>query len=375
MRILIDARYLDGTFSGIATYSTQLLLHLARIDQANEYVVLVRPGYRSPPDLGENFRFVTYAPKPVSLATLFRLGSYVDDLGVDLLHSLFPLAPLGMKTPLMVTLHDLQPLVDPDFSGRRPLPLRLGYRLFYRTMYPAVMNRAKWVATVSYTTRDNALAQYPWLRGKVLVVPSGLEKSAFDPPAVSAADIEARHGVRRPYVLYVGSTRPNKNLPNMISGFASYRRRSGDKATEFVLVVKRDRFYRDVRRRLKIEGVQDHVRVLNQVSEGDRHALVCRASLFLFATRHEGFGFPALEAMAAGVPVVAGESGALPEICGDAAWFVDPDDPESIADGMIKLLGDPGEYAMLAERGRRRAEVFDWEAAARQVRDIYQLLF
>lgn len=154
MKIVLDARYLDGTFSGIGTYSEQLIEHLALVDTTNQYYVIVRPGYEGELKVGPNFQLLSYRPKPVSFATLFNLADFVDSLRADVMHSFFPIVPVNLRTPLIVTLHDLQPFVDPDFSANRMFFSQWAYNRFYRAIYPAAFRRAKWILPVSYHTRD-----------------------------------------------------------------------------------------------------------------------------------------------------------------------------------------------------------------------------
>jgi glycosyltransferase involved in cell wall biosynthesis len=375
MRIVIDARYLDGTYTGIATYSRMLVEHLARVDQDNEYIVLVRPGFTSRLDLGDNFRLHNYAPRPVSIATMLALGRLVDSFQPDLLHSFFPIAPLTSKTPVMVTVHDMQPFVDPDFSARRIRPVQWAYNAFYRHVYPASLRRAKWALCDSYYTRDIVNELLPDLRAKLMVLTPGLDPDYIQPWQGDPEPVLHRLRLQGPYVLYYGSTRPNKNLPNQTRGFARYLSRTGDTTTTMVLVLRRDRFFHDLQRVIRAEGIEDRVRIIDPLAEDDHRAVLARASAFLFATKYEGFGFPALEAMAAGVPVLAGLSGALPEVCADAAEFANPDDPDSIATALAKLLCDTEHRFVLITRGRARATQFSWQEVAQSLRDIYNLLF
>jgi len=374
MKILIDARYLDGSFSGIGTYSQNLIENLSRVDSENEYYVLVRPGFGAGLTVGPNFRMISYSPKPVSVATLAALGNYIDSLRVDLVHSLFPLAPLAMRTPLMVTIHDLQPFVDPEFSARRMPWIQLAYRMFYGYAYPAVLKRAKWIISVSYHTQDLVKEFFPAEIPKLIVINSGLDKSLFEPPERDPREVQKRYQLQRPYLLYYGSTRPNKNLLNIVRGFDLLIRQAEEEDTDLLLIVKKDRFYRDVERVIKNLDRESRVRVLDQIPPADQRAILGSARVFLFPTKYEGFGFPALEAMAAGVPVIAGRSGALPEICGNAAEFVNPDEPEDIAAALIRILGSASLREDLIARGHARAHQFDWREAAERVRDIYRLL-
>lgn len=374
-RILLDARYLDGSFSGIGTYSRQVIEHLSAIDQETQYYVLVHPGLKDPLAVGKNFEVLSHRARPVSVPTLTSLGRLMDALRLDVVHSLFPLAPLRLRTPLAVTLHDLQPLVDPDFSARRIPFIKNAYNMFYRTVYPAVMEKAKWVFCVSYYTRDLTAELFPELIPRLVVVPSGLDARYFNPPSVSVEEVRRQFNISRPYLLYYGSTRPNKNLPRTLRAFAQYLRASDDHEIELVFVLKRDRFFKEIRHVLRIEQLADRVRFLDQVPPEHVRALLAGARAFLFASKHEGFGFPSLEAMAAGVPVLAGRSGALPEICGNAAEFVDPDSTDDMAKGIERLLTDEPRRQELIERGKVRARQFDWKETAERLHSLYQLLF
>ena len=375
MRILIDARYLDGTYTGIGTYSLNLIENLARLDRENFYYILVRPEFNGTLTLGQNFQLVAYPRKPVSFATLTRLGTYVDSLKVDLMHSTFPIAPVFMKTRLAVTVHDLQPFVDPEFSARRTLLAQSAYNFFYRTVYPATFKHSKWIINVSYHTRDMVAEYFPDQVPKLVVVPSGLDKVHFDPPKNDPAETLHEFRLEKPYLLYYGSTRPNKNLANLVRGFAAYTREFMDNETELVFILKKDRFFRDVERVIRQEKVKSRVRVLDQVTPTAQKAILSRARIFLFATKYEGFGFPALEAMANGVPVIAGRSGALPEVCGRGAEYVSPDNPDEIAWAIQVLLKDDFRREELIKTGVDHARLFDWKEAAERVRDIYKLLF
>jgi glycosyltransferase involved in cell wall biosynthesis len=377
MHIAIDARYLDGTFSGIGTYSKCLLEALAVADQKGRYSVVVREGFDQPLALGPNFTLLSEDSAPISARTLVGLGRTLERLHPDAVHSLHPLAPLDCRVPQLVTVHDFQPFLDPEFSAGRIKPLEWAYQGFYRWAYPACLRRAQWILCVSQTTRDDIAALLPSLIPKLIVVRSGISPEHFDPPEASVIDhVRRQHSLRKPYGVYYGSTRPNKNLVALVEAFARFRkecpRESAD--LQIVLIVKRDRFFRAVEKAIRALRLEQDVRVMPQVSEGEKRAIVAGARALLFPTKYEGFGFPVLEAMAMGVPVLASTSGALPEVCGDAALLVDPFRVESIAEGMTAVLTERRTRERLKAAGPLRARQFRWSDTAEIVRDIYHLL-
>lgn len=378
MRILIDARYLDGSYSGIATYSRCLVEHLARLDQENEYLVVVRPGFSMNLQVGDNFEFLSYRPRPISLQSYLRFDDYVKEIQPDIVHSLAPHIPVFHHGPVMVTVHDLQPFVDPDFSAKRPRPLRAVYNLFYRWAYPTTMAKAKWIVCDSQATRDDVARLIPAVIPKLIVVRPGLEAR---PEKISPERTEAirnKLGISERFFLYFGSTRPNKNLPNLVKAFARFLRENDHEGEEprLVLVVRKDRFFRDVSRAISSRKLQDRVTVVDPLPRAEQFALLSGALGFVFPSKYEGFGFPPLEAMQAGVPVLAGRSGALPEILGeDAALLVDPEDVDDIAQGLGILASDGERRQALIEAGQAQIERFDWQECAGQIHDIYRLLF
>ncbi|MDK2971866.1 MAG: hypothetical protein PWP23_1621 [Candidatus Sumerlaeota bacterium] len=377
-RIVIDARYLDGTYSGIATYSRCLIEGLARIDQENEYYVVVRPGFREKIQTGTNFEFLTYRPKPISFQSYFGFHEYLEEIQPDILHSLAPHAPVFWNGPTVVTVHDLQPFLDPDFSARRARLIRAAYSLFYRWAYPATIAKSKWVLCDSYATRDDVVELLPGSLPRLIVVVPGLEPVPGGmPPEPRIQAIRAKINLQGRYFLYYGSTRPNKNIPNLVKAFARACRDMEGDADELklVLVLRRDRFYRDIARAINSRKLQNRVIVIDPLAYEERQALLAGALAFVFPTKFEGFGFPPLEAMQLDVPVMGGLSGALPEVLGDAAHFVDPDNLDDIARGLRQLALDDELRQRLIENGRRQVTRFDWDECAGKTRDIYELLF
>ena len=377
-RILIDARYLDGTFSGIGTYSRHLIENLSRVDQENQYFVVVRPDFRENLSLGNNFEVLSYRPKPISVQSYFRFQEYVRDLSPDLVHSLAPHAPILWDGPVVVTVHDLQPFVDPDFSARRSKIIQGGYNIFYKWAYPTVFAKAKWIICDSHATRDDVARIMPRVVPKLIVIHPGLAPPGCDPPTQGQIDaIRAKCQIKGRYFLYYGSTRPNKNLPRLIKAFGRLIR-TGDEAyqdLQLVLVLKRDRFFRDITRAINSAKVRDHVLVLDPLVREEKQALLAGALAFTFPTKYEGFGFPPLEAMQARVAVLAGDSGSLPEVVEDAALLVNTDSIDEISEGLRRLATDEDLRKRLIALGDEQWPRFEWPECARLVRDVYRLLF
>jgi len=375
MRIAIDARYLTRQYSGIGMYSERLLEHLALQDRESEYFCLVQPDYSRPLALGENFHLIRYNARPLSMKTLFSVHRVLKRIRPDFFHCLFPIMPVFYRDKLLVTVHDLQPLMMREWTGRRFLPVKKMYDLFYRWIYPHTFNRSSWIIAVSQATKDALGDLMPELMDKTIVVHSGLDPEACEPPNPNTFDsLRKRHDIPERFLLYIGSSRPNKNVPNMLRAFSLLLERRGGEAIGFVLVLTRDRFLADITHTIRELGLESSIRILNPVSQAEKYALYHNAEIYFFATKLEGFGFPVLESQAQGTPVVASYSQSLPEVAGDAALLVDPDSPDEMARALERLLSDQTLRNELVERGKRNAAGFSWENTAAKVLEIYHHL-
>ncbi|HOE63147.1 MAG TPA: glycosyltransferase family 1 protein [Candidatus Sumerlaeota bacterium] len=377
MKIAIDARYLTRQYSGIGAYSERLLEALALQDKTNEYFCFIQPDYTRPINLRENFHIIRYGAPPLSTKTIFWLHRALRKIRPDFLHSLFPVFPVFYKGKLLVTVHDLQPLLMKEWTGgKRPFPISALYEIFYRWMYPYTFQRANWLIAVSHSTKDALSNLMPALAEKTIVVHSGVEPDAAESPDPDIMDaLRKRYSLPERYILFVGSTRPNKNVPAMLRAFDLFLK-MGEESRDigFVMVLTKDRFITDITQIIRQKKLQPHIRILEPVNQAEKRALYHHALLLFFATKLEGFGFPVLEAQAQGTPVVASQNDSLPEISGDSALLVDPDDEKVMAEALWNAVYDKKLRAELIERGKSNTARFSWEKTARQMLEIYNHL-
>ena len=380
MRIGIDARYLNGEYSGIACYSQNLLQALSAIDQENEYEIFIHPGYRKPLRLGENFKVRQFPARPVSLATMWKFGKVLNKLNLDLLHSHFPLAPVTFDGPLLVTVHDLQALTVPEFTARRNWLKEKAYNAFYHWAYPLTIKRANYVITDSKSTRTDVAHFFPRKLEETIVIHPGLEDFFWEEPELEEQTV-GKFSLPEDYVLYLGSTRPNKNLPRMIRAFAMLLRQAQEHPgtlldrLNLVLVVHADRLFRECRQLIRKLKIQEQVKIFHDISEAEKRVFYRRCRALYFVTKHEGFGFPLLEAQACGAPVLASNHAALPEIAGDSALIVDPDSTKEIAEGLKRILLDEELRPQLIAAGRENAAQFKWARSSRRLLEIFNHLY
>jgi glycosyltransferase involved in cell wall biosynthesis len=354
VKIGIDARN-DGT--GVGRYTFSLIRELAKIDGENEYVLFLngeRFAAYAPP--GPNFRTVEAAIPWFTVREQLQLPRLVARERLDLVHYPHLTVPLLSRTPFVVTVHDLNYL-DADATPTGAA-LRAGYRVEL-----AKARRARRLIAVSEHTRDAVVR-----RLRVDPARTAVTYEAADAPAVEPdpATLE-RYGLDRPYLLYVGSAYPYKNLARLIEGFA----RLGG-GYRLVLAGDQEGFGPALREHAEAAGVAGRVVFTGPVSEAELAALYRGALAYAFVSLSEGFGLPGLEAMAAGVPVIAATAGSLPEVYGDAAHYCDPLDVQSIATALAEVASDERLRNGLVARGRKRVGEFSWARTAEQTLTVYR---
>jgi glycosyltransferase involved in cell wall biosynthesis len=294
---------------------------------------------------------------------------------IDLVHAPSVAVPPRSGAPLVVTVHDAAPALFPEtfpWHGR----------WFHLRGFEAAARRADLVITVSQTAAAEIAAHTTIPAGLVRVVPNGVDHIVARPDEVAA--VRSRYGLGdSPYVVWVGSFEPRKNVGVLADAFSRLVSRSADPADRagaagatrgdllLVLVgpagwVDDDLIASSVKDRLG-----SRLRRLGSVAYAELRALYAGAEVFAFPSRHEGFGLPVLEAMVQNTPVVAADIPALREVAGNAARFVACDDVDGWVDALESLLGDPAACAALAAAGQAQVAAFSWEKTVRATRAVY----
>ena len=293
-------------------------------------------------------------PRTALYEAWHRLGRPAVDRLVgrpDLVHASGGAVPVTAG-PLVATIHDLSWRHRPDWATRR------GRRLAESWLDDA--RRADRVVCPSEATRrDLAAARFD--EDRLTVVPLGVEPFEVDPDLPAA--LRASRGIDGPFVLWVGTLEPRKNLPVLAQ---AVQRIPG---VPLVVVGPTGwRFDPEV----ILGPLGDRAHLVGPVDEADKQAWYAAADVFCYPSLFEGFGLPVAEAMARGTPVVTGAGTATEEVAAGAALVVDPADPVALADAIASVLADQGLSARLAEAGRRRAAELTWLAAARATADVYR---
>ncbi len=289
----------------------------------------------------------------------------------SLLHSLYFAAPLYSPIPVVVTVHDLIPLLLPGYHRSRASRM-------YALLMRSAVRRAHAILTVSDHAREEIVRVLRVPEDRVFVTPeaAGSEFACASNP-VREAEVRARYGLPERYFLYLGGAEKRKNLELLVRAWMAVAPDMANRDVRLVIVARfppPDTLYPDIPWLVRTMGPNAGIELLEQVDEADKPRVYRMALAFCFPSIYEGFGLPPLEAMAAGVPVIAADATSLPEVVGDAGILLDPHDRSAWAETMVRLVDSPLERTEWQRRGRLRASQFSWEETARRTAAVYRLV-
>ncbi len=357
MKIVIAAWHLRNFNVGLGRYARELIEALGRVDQANEYVVLV-PDTSAELTPRPNMRYRRVCVPLFKRRVWEQLAPLMGGT-CDILHFPYDSCVAWKRSKFVVTIHDLKPLVVGGKARRRNLNERIESLL--------VGNR--WsiidhIVTDSHWSERDILTHLPVGPDRVSVVYPGVETEHFCP----ALD-HMLGATSRPFVLCVAGDDPMKNVEALVDAFAGLPLsvRAGHELVLAGDVQKRA----GVRQRIAAHGLEGQVRFPGIIDDAALVLLYQQARLFVFPSRYEGFGLPVLEAMACGCPVISSNASSLPEVVGEAGLLVDPMDVASLSSAMTRVLTDPGLSGALRERGLAQAQRFSWDRTAREMVQVY----
>ena len=285
--------------------------------------------------------------------------------GCALLHLPADLGPIRGRFPLVLTVHDLAVL-------RFPQLFRPWHGRYTRFVLPRVARRARMVIAVSAATKQDVVELLGVPEERVRVIPNGLPPAVEPVPTDSkrAHSVRARYALPERFVLTVGSIEPRKNLRRLIEAIAVVAERPKGQDVALVHVGPAGWLSQDIPELVRAHG-NGRVRFLGHIPTADLAVLYCLARCCAYPSLWEGFGFPVLEAMASGCPVLTSRVSSLPEVAGDAALLVEPTSTDEIADGLTRLWTDDNLREQLVQRGIERAKQFSWKRAAMETAAVY----
>jgi glycosyltransferase involved in cell wall biosynthesis len=371
LHIAIDARRIRDF--GIGTYIRSLVHALSHIDRENRYTLISGEGdVRTLAGLPENFQAAVYSRKDSVALDHLTFPLFLRGIAPDLVHIPLNRVPLLLMRPYVVTVHDMANLLFEE--GRSGVRMQLRRYRFRRGLVRA----GRVIAVSEATKRDvqNLMGVSPERIRRVYNAPDPQFYQRGEHSPNENQRILERYQIQYPFLLYAGNVRRHKNIPRLVEAFAVLRGQLAEHAIykdlRLVLIGDTISQHPAVRQATIKSRVEPLVRFLGFVPFETLRCFYESAAVFVFPSRYEGFGLPPLEAMACGTPVVTSNVSALPEVVGDAAVLVNPENVFDIARGISEVLLDETLRAELIRRGRIQAARFSWERTAREVLDIYR---
>jgi glycosyltransferase involved in cell wall biosynthesis len=270
-----------------------------------------------------------------------------------------------LKSPYIVTVHDLIRFLDLNGHGSFIHRPNLRDRFYLSLDYKGIQ-KATHIIAVSHTTERDLVQHLGIPEERISVVYEGIDHQLFRP-------VERRL-VDYPYILYVGTEQPRKNLSGLLKAFSEMKHQDNFRDLKLVKVGGPGvpEFRKETLRIVGELGLSDDVIFTGYVADEDLPAYYSGAECFILPSFYEGFGFPPLEAMACSCPVIVSNTASLPEIVGEAALLVDPDNSSHIAGAIQAVLDDEGLRHKLVSRGFERASQFSWEKSAGETLEVYE---
>ncbi len=371
MKIGVDARVIKK-YPGLGRYCINILKGLSDIDIDNEYIVFTLiPEKLDFLHAHKNFRIVQADYPVLSYKTLYAFSRFINNYKPDTFLSTFQVAPLNVSCPMVMVLHDMMDLMYRDAFTHHNFIIRTGLNWFFKYTIPRSVNKASAIITVSESTKRDLLDYFGMNEKKVTAILEGVEEN-FKPVTDREVLLKVKDRYKLPdrFVLYLGSIKPYKNLHGVLEAFSKLSEIGLH--DDIKLIIGGLKHFSLDKFNAKIEklNIRDKVQRIGFIKEEDLPAVYSLAEVFLFPSIWEGFGLPALEAMACGVPVVTSNTSSLPEVVGDAGIKVDPHNIAEIAYNLNKLLQDPELRRGLSEKGIERARTFSWKKAAEETLEV-----
>ncbi len=371
MRVIVSGWFLSHTDTGSGQYLHALLRELpALATDIDLHLVAPLP---APQPSGWQLHVRAAGSHPLAKVRFeqVEIPRAARQLHADIVHIPYWAPPLRSPAPLVVTVHDIIPLLLPEHRGS--LPMRI-----YTALAAAATRGAAEVITDSRSSSRDIIARLQLPPERVHTVHLAAAEH-FAPAAgkTPADSLCAKHGLPECYALYLGGFQQRKNVRHLLAAW-TWARLGLPEGCQLVIAGRLPahadgRVFHDLPAIAVRHGIRESVRFIGAVGEADKPALYRGAACFVFPSSYEGFGLPPLEAMACGVPVITTGAGSLSEVVGDAAYLVsDPTDARKLGAAIISVIVDTELASDLRTRGFKQAALFSWEQTARETARIYQ---
>lgn len=365
MNILLDARAAISYLPGVKRYVSRLGAAMARAlpESGDTLSVIVHDKDSLPEIAGPGVKRLVCDLSPFDPRQARAIADIAAAVKPDVFHTPFYTSPSVPGVPAVLTMHDCVPMMCPSETSSQE-------RLLFRRVAHEALRACTLSISVSETTRHDCLELFPDIRGKFRTIPHGVEE-AFAPQSAERHEaVAAAYGLTRPYLLYLGSNRPHKNLATLLAGYV--RAKPLLQGRSLVLAGAACEPQRRDQEFVRFLGLETDVRWPGRIASEDVPALLSGADALVLPSFYEGFGLPVLEAMACGTPVICSNAPGLRELGGNSVVYFDPASEEDLAQALLSGLGDSDARRRRVADGRSRASLYRWDNVLASTRSVYQ---
>jgi glycosyltransferase involved in cell wall biosynthesis len=376
MNILIDFSQIPKKKVGVGVYALNLIRQLALLDQRNHYVVLIQDDDDCLDGIwGTNFhkfklnhRIFRYFLFRVVLEQIL-IPILIQLRRIDVVHSLHYSFPfVRSRARIVVTIHDMTFFLYPKYHLRSKI-------IYFRFFIKQLARRADAVIAVSESTKRDFVRLMGASPKKVTVIPLGRPPAEDRSLAQSTnpEEVFAKFGIRRPYLLYVGTMEPRKNIQRLIRTFGCLYNHWPQ--GQLVIAGTKGWDYKPIFESVCKLRLQQRVAFLGYISDIEKYCLMTHAVGFVYPSLYEGFGLPVLEAMSLGTPTLTSNRSSLPEVARQAALLINPEDETQLLAGLLTFITEPDFCAILSRRAKARSNFFRWRYTAQATLNLYNTLY
>jgi len=351
---------------GIGEYAYELLCQfhaIAAVKKDLKFRIYLKTNPRMEmPVPTENWRYQIVGPKKFWTQIGLPLKLFLEAKKPDVFFSPSHYAPRFSPIPTAISIMDLSYIHFPELFTKHDL-----YQLVNWTKYSA--KQARKIFTISNFSRDDIIKTYRKSPEDVVTTYLGFKPAlASDSKSLNMEELGKKFGITKPYILFVGTLQPRKNIAKLIEAFSLLK----NKDTQLVIVGKKGWLWEEILAAPEKFSVSERVKFLDFVRNEDLPSLYKNALCFVLPSLYEGFGLPVLEAMKFGCPTVISDVSSLPEVGGDAALYVDPQSVDDIAEKLMLVINDEGLRIKMIEKGYNQVKKFSWEKTAKETLKVLE---
>lgn len=371
MRIGIEAqRIFRKNKHGMDFVVLQEIKELQKLDTKNEYFVFVAPGEDRCIEDSKNVHIIVIGGRFYPIWEQYSLPKAIKEVNIDILHCTSNTAPIRCHAPLILTLHDII-FLEPRDKTNHSFYQNMGW--FYRRLVvPHILKKCRRIITVSDFEKNNITSKLDIPEDRMAMIYNGYNE--WFKPEVEPNFTFKKYIDTAGYFFFLGNTDPKKNTERTLIAYAKYLKKSDVKRK--LLMADLDRAYLgEILLRNHIEHIRKMIVNPGYIVNSDLPNIYNNAFAFLYPSLRESFGIPLLEAMACGTPVITSNTSSMPEIGGPYAILVNPENPDEIAEMMLKLETDDEFYQQQEEVGLQRAKLFSWRNTAERLLEVYEEVY